>query len=390
MLHGYDVVVLSPSEWSDNAVSNMQISAILSEQNNVVYVETIGGRLPRLSEFKRVIARLRRILSGVSEGKSTRGLDPRNVKIFSPFAIPVHGNKVVDWFNRIILLYQIRKVIKQLKMNKPIVWSFSPRWFHIGRNIESICNVFHCVDALQTYDVSSKFRELYIKSVENADLVFTPGVLLEKELMKINKNTIRIGHGCGTEHLEPSGTTTATIEKYPSPLVVYAGTLANWVDYDLLIAVADKLRDVNFLLIGYVHALAPAEQVNKLASFPNVYMPGYKNYSILHHYYKQADVAIVPYQANNEHIKYSTPTKFLDYFASGLSVVSTRFPAAENLSDMVSVADSPDEFANAILQGIKEDTGTQRELRLEYAKNHTWEKQVEKMSEHIMKVINKN
>ena len=51
-------LVLSPSEWSDNAVSNMQISAILSKNNDVVYVETIGTRIPKFSEWRRVISRL--------------------------------------------------------------------------------------------------------------------------------------------------------------------------------------------------------------------------------------------------------------------------------------------------------------------------------------------
>ena len=51
-------LILSPSEWSDNAVSNMQISAILSKNNKVVYVETIGTRLPKISEWRRVVGRI--------------------------------------------------------------------------------------------------------------------------------------------------------------------------------------------------------------------------------------------------------------------------------------------------------------------------------------------
>ena len=43
-LKNRNILVLSPSEWSDNAVSNMHISSQLSLENKVVYLETIGGR----------------------------------------------------------------------------------------------------------------------------------------------------------------------------------------------------------------------------------------------------------------------------------------------------------------------------------------------------------
>src|SRR5687768_13685810 len=103
MLHGHDVLILSPSEWQDNAVSNMQIAAVLSECNKVAYVETMGGRVPRLWELGRVLARIKRMLGIATAGKGRRGLDSRNVFIFTPLAIPMQANAVVDWINRRLL-----------------------------------------------------------------------------------------------------------------------------------------------------------------------------------------------------------------------------------------------------------------------------------------------
>ena len=57
-LKNRNILVLSPSEWSDNAVSNMHISSQLSLENKVVYLETIGGRFPKLSEIGRVFRRI--------------------------------------------------------------------------------------------------------------------------------------------------------------------------------------------------------------------------------------------------------------------------------------------------------------------------------------------
>ncbi|HSW53412.1 MAG TPA: hypothetical protein VLG93_09270, partial [Sulfuricaulis sp.] len=124
LLYGQEILVLSPSEWKDNAVSNMQIAALLSEHNKVVYVETMGGRMPRLSELGRVWERLGRMVRGAAAGRRHRGLDPRRVVIFSPFAIPLHGNALVDWFNQRILAFQVRRVLRRMGMRRPIVWSF--------------------------------------------------------------------------------------------------------------------------------------------------------------------------------------------------------------------------------------------------------------------------
>ena len=68
-----------------------------------------------------------------------------------------------------------------------------------------------------------------------------------------------------------------------------------------------------------------AQQIKlKLMSFSNVFPLGYKKFEVLQIILIIA-IYIVPYNEKNIHIQYSTPTKFLDYLASGLPVVSTNF-----------------------------------------------------------------
>jgi glycosyltransferase involved in cell wall biosynthesis len=389
LLSGQEILILSPSEWKDNAVSNMQIAALLSERNKVVYVETMGGRMPRLSELGRVWERLGRIVRGTAASAGHRGLDPRNVVIVSPFAIPLHGNRLVDWFNQRILVFQVRRVLRRIRMQRPIVWSFSPHWEPVAKVLERQCLIFHCVDALHTYDASPIFRTRFERIVRDADVVFTPGVLLEQELRRLNPSTHRIGHGCGSEHLEyrDDGSLPVDLRTAPEPRVVYAGTLANWIDYRLLTEAALRLPHVSFLLIGYVHALTPRDQVRKLCALSNVHHLGYKNFNDLSLYYRRSAVSIVPYRADNEHIRYSTPTKFLDYIAAGLPVVSTRFPAAEAMGSMVECADSAAEFASAIEQAISDNSSERTAHRMAFARDHTWERQVAIMCDHIRQYL---
>jgi glycosyltransferase involved in cell wall biosynthesis len=376
---------MSPSEWGDNAVSNMQISALLSEANTIAYIETMGGRMPRISELGRVFRRLKSFFASAKAKRSKKGLDPRNAHIVSPLAIPLHGYKLVSWFNTLILTWQVRRVMKRLKMSRPIIWSFSPRWEPVIRKIEHELFVFHCVDGLHTYDASDAFKQQFERTVRSANVVFTPGVLLERELRPLNPATYRIGHGCGSEHLAPTGNATLPEDfvDIPEPRAIYAGTLANWVDYALLAEVARRLPSISFVLIGYIHALAPRVQIDALISLPNVFHLGYKNFDDLPRYYQGAAIGLVPYQAENEHIQYSTPTKFLDYCAAGLPIVSTRYPAAESMGDIVVCATTPDEFVAAIERALTGNSPESASRRREYARNHTWERQVEKMSEQI-------
>jgi len=373
-------LILSPSEWQDNAVSNMQIAAELSTRYRVVYVETPGGRLPRWNEAGRVLRRLRRIVAGATAPGRRRGLDPRNVRIVSPLAIPVHGNPAIDGINRWLLERQIGRCLRRNGIIRPVIWSFSPNWQPVAERIVAAARIFHCVDGLHTYDRSPAFRSKLEKAVRGADIVFTPGALLAEELRLLNGSVCRIGHGVGEEHLvTDDALPPAELAGVAVPIVVYAGTLANWVDYDLLGDVARRLPDVAIVLIGAVHALAPRGKVERLLALPNVLAVGYQNYDRLPAFYRRAAVGIVPYRADDEHIRYSTPTKFLDYLAAGLPIVSTRFPAAEEMSGFATIADDADSFAAAIRHVLAGQDADAVERRKSHAREHAWPRLVDRM-----------
>ena len=384
-------LVLSPSEWSDNAVSNMQISAILSKNNDVVYVETIGTRIPKFSEWRRVISRLYNSLFKSKKKGQRKGLNPINVKIVSPLALPYHNNSIVNKINVFLINKQLKNFIPKNK--KIYVWSFSPIWENFINTIPNKFRIFHCVDALHTYDDSDNYKNLFYKSLKESNIVFTPGILLAKELKQHNRKTYIIGHGCGSKHLESKNSNQIPEDiknfQLTKKTVVYAGTLANWVDYDLLNYLASSNDEITFLIIGYIHPLAPIDKIKEFLKHKNVIHLGYKNYDDLPLYYAISSLGIIPYQSQNEHIQYSTPTKFFDYFSSGLQTVSTDFPAAHAYDkEFVKVAKSKEEFLEMIENALI-DLDMDRSIEIkEYAKKNSWENQVKKMCEIIDQVEN--
>ena len=86
--------------------------------------------------------------------------------------------------------------MKKNEFKNIIIWCFSPRWNPIIDNLKYKSLIFHCVDALNTYDKSSKFKYQFDRILKKSDLVITPGSLLFRELKKIKTNIIRFPHGC--------------------------------------------------------------------------------------------------------------------------------------------------------------------------------------------------
>jgi glycosyltransferase involved in cell wall biosynthesis len=378
------VVILSASDWVDNAVSNMQIAAELSKTRKVLYVETMGARFPRPSEVGRVVQRLR---SAFASGKSKKvsGLDPGEVTIFSPLAIPGVSGGFLGWVNKWMLSYQINRAMKRLEISDPIIWNFSPRWESIIKATERSFVVFHCVDALQYYDSTPSFKSSLERSVSTADLVLTPGILLQSELRKLNSNTHLVGHGCGLNHLnyEKNIEEDAEFDCIPKPIAIYAGALTNWIDLELFYDICIANPDVSFVTVGYTHALSDRSFIERLTRLQNFYQIGFRKYEYLPYYYEQASVGILPRAINNLHTQYCTPTKFLDYLAAGLPIVSTKFPAALHLRQFVKVASSNEEFSKFIREALVGRREEDRKSRKKYANENSWPRQVQKMDELI-------
>ena len=310
-------------------------------------------------------------------------------------AIPNQSFLIFRKINHFLLKYQVEYFLRKNNFTEIIIWTFSPYWIEVIEKLGYKLLIFHCVDGLHTYDSSAHFLNSFNRLSEVADMIFTPGLLLHSELKEINQNTFMIGHGVKEENILNQQDFTDLI--LPSELkgtardkvVVYSGTLANWVDYELLYKCAEELEDHIFILIGYVHALSPSQEVRDLHKLRNIIFTGYKSYEELPSYYLFSSIGIVPYQANNEHIQYSTPTKFLDYFAFGLEVVSTNFPSAKNLEPLVKVANNHEEFIKLIKDISSSPTSDKiNETAISYACSHTWEIQVAKMLEQIENQFN--
>jgi uncharacterized SAM-binding protein YcdF (DUF218 family) len=170
------------------------------------------------------------------------------------------------------------------------------------------------------------------------------------------------------------------------PVVGYVGGLHQWVDQPLLAAVATRLPEMSFALVG------PAQtDVSALENCANVTLFGQRAHQEVPRYVKQFDVGIVPYLLT-DYTANVYPTKLNEYLIMGIPVVATDLPEIRRFNrdhgDVVEVAGTADAFAAAIRQSLNgASPSAVVSRRIEVAKSNSWERRIASMGRLIDEAI---
>ena len=246
-------IIFSATDWSENKVSIMHIADILSEDNNVLFFQTYGRRFPNIKDFKRILKRF-----------SNRNFEINsNLKIYTIIGIPYTKNNILNKINFYFLNTQFRKKInKHTKYNLIVS---SPIWFGIlNKNHKSFSKItFHCVDNLFTYLNHFEFKKDFTSLIKKSDNLVTPNSLINSKLFKNKAIILENGTNFKNKIINKKF-------KYSTKNIVYSGTLANWVDYNLLNKIVINLKSFKFYILGYIHPLVDRKLLDFLDR-PNVF-----------------------------------------------------------------------------------------------------------------------
>jgi glycosyltransferase involved in cell wall biosynthesis len=126
-----------------------------------------------------------------------------------------------------------------------------------------------------------------------------------------------------------------------------------------------------------------------LHQFPNVFFLGSKKESQLPNYLKGFDVAINPQLENHLTIG-NYPRKIDEYLAMGKPVVATKTKAMEMFQNYVYQCSSYEEYSNLIETALSENSSQLEQERIAFANSHTWENNVNKIYNAILKATKNN
>ena len=179
------------------------------------------------------------------------------------------------------------------------------------------------------------------------------------------------------EHAASDEPLPADISALPRPVVGYVGGLHQWVDQDLLAAVAARMPDVAFALVG------PAQtDVSRLTRCPNVHLLGQRSHLQVPAYIKAFDVGLVPYKLA-EYTANVYPTKLNEYLVMGKPVVATDLPEIRRFNaehgDVVRIAGEAGAFEAAVRSALAERAPELVPRRIAVAQANSWQSRIAAM-----------
>jgi len=378
LLQGHDIICLA-TDWAGHIDSSHHIMRRFMRSNRVLWVNSAGLRPPRLS-----CRDLRRAWNKVFSQHNTPHASQGPVAVYSPRVLPFFGSKAVNAFNRKMLTRDLRKRIRALRFRNIIVWACMPPASLVADRLDAEVLIYYVMDdysllpSVNTKAMLALERRLF----EMSDVVFATAEHLRQAKSGYGKPITLLPHGVEFGHFRgPPPAPPKPLASTPKPIVGFFGLLAPWTDLEMMAAVAKANPELSFVFVGDVQT-----SLRGLDTLPNVHVFPKVSYQVLPSYARQFDVSVLPFVVDEMTLNVN-PLKLMEYFAMGAPVVSTRLPAVEKYQPHVRIADTAEEFSDAIREALAADSEEARAGRVEIARANSWESRVELASSVIEEAL---
>lgn len=376
------IICISSVDWDPLWTRKQQVMSRLPESNTILYVEP---PVTLLSPFKdpSMWSKWRAWFKGIRPLPAQK-----NIFLYSPPVTLPFGNKsrLINRINQWWISLFLKRVISKLRIRNPILWTYMPNTADLLNYIEHDLLVYDCVDEHSEYTglINKQVMiDMERDLMAECDIVFVTAPGLYEDKKAFAKNIYYLPNAANVEHfnkaLAPETKIPPDIRDIPKPIVGFVGVIQDWIDLDLIKAIAVRYPEWSVVLVGPVGV---GVDISGLAALPNVYLLGRKDIKDLPGYLKAFDLCINPFKLNALTDKVS-PLKFYEYLASGKPIVSVDMPGVREFSDIIYIAHNKEEFVDYVKMAINtEDEGKQKK-RLAAAARNSWESRVRFMMEKI-------
>lgn len=376
MFKNETIVCIAAADWFGMWARAQQLMTRFARQGNrVLYVDP---PITLLSPIKNpaLFSKQREQLIQVEE----------NIYVYSPPVMLPFGNmyRAINKVNQYRLAGRLRRVLKKINYQPTLLWSYLPSSVDLvgHMNIPFVC--YDCVDEHAAFPGFVK-RET-VDTMERAllgmaDATFASAKELYDRKSHNAAGMVFVPNGADVKHFaqarEESLPLASEVANLSGPVVGYIGAISQWLDQDMLLALAEKHPQWSLVLVG------PADtDVSRLKSLPNVHLLGKKDYQELPRYLKAFDVAVIPFKINDLTTGVN-PVKLYEYLAAGKPVVSSKLPEVLPFAPTVRLASSPEEFVAQVEQALADDNPAAVAQRVALAEENSWENRAEVMSRVI-------
>lgn len=394
MITNEDIICFSSIDWDFNWQGHQEIMHRLAAGGNrVLFIENTGVRRPRLSDYPRLVKRIRNWRRGY---KGFR-LQEKNLYVFSPLLLPFPHSRLARLLNKLLFLRLLNSWCKSQRYSNPIIYSFLPSalTLEVIKSLPYKLLIYYCIDSFEHSSVrASRIRASEKRMIRLADLVFVTSELLRGHCLAGNKEVHKFPFTVDYETFEKVRESRTEclpedLKTIPPVRIGYIGGLHRWLDQELVSKLSGLLPEVNFVFVG-----PEQEQMHLLRNLPNVHLLGGKPHDLLPCYLRYFELGLIPY-LKTEYTDNVYPTKLNEYLAMGLPVVSTTIREVELFAQqhpaMVDLGEDAEAFAayirNRLAAAGSSEEKKARQARIELARNNSWAVRMEKMSELIQNKI---
>ena len=356
-----------------------QVMRRLAKRYNVLFVNSLGMRVPSLKDDKHALQKvIRKIRSQVRFLKKTDD----GMYVFTPFSVPLFKSRLGRSINSMIVLLQVTLLLMLLRLRRPIFYIGCPPAWQIVKKLRPKYVIYERTDIFSEMPGADKgyITELDDELSRSADLVLYVNRAMWSEGLKHNANSMLLGHGVDFDlfaHAEQAEYVPTDIGEISKPIIGFFGDVCDdWCDFALLEHIARELPEMSLVLVG-----AQSSDVSGLQGYENVHLLGQKPYEEICHYGRMFDVAIMPWN-KNRWIEFCNPVKTKEYLSLGKPVVSVRYPEIEPFAELVYIADDYDEFVSCIRKAAQQDGPDKSDVRKASVQDETWDSKVMQIVEH--------
>jgi glycosyltransferase involved in cell wall biosynthesis len=268
-----------------------------------------------------------------------------------------------------------------------VLWYYTPMALPFTDHIEADVCVYDCMDELSAFkNAPRELVQMERLLMQRADVVFTGGQSIYEAKRRLHRSIHPFPSSIDVAHFRKArkpGNDPLDQSAILHPRVGFFGVIDERLDTKLVGDIALKMPDVQFIMIGPVVKIDPAE----LPRHPNIHWIGGKSYAELPAYMAHWDAGWMPF-ALNESTRYISPTKTPEFLAAGLPVVSTAIVdvvRTYGAMGLVQIADADD-----MQEMLREVLGNPKDLLHSsvdaYLATMSWDQTWNGMSNHISKI----
>lgn len=296
--------------------------------------------------------------------------------------------KVVTPENHQALLLAMAALVADMQIRTALAVVHIAYWSPVARSLRAMYGWRILYDCMDDWDGFPNIGEQLLSEektlIAQADLVTVSAALLYHKWCTHNPRCVLVRNAVDFAFFRQHCFTNDVLGGLAGPVIGYYGALAQWLDYPLLAALADRRPEWNFILVGdiFVDDLAGLEHK------PNVQLLGRKPYSQMPLYLDHFDACLIPFRLYN--VTHAVdPVKFYEYISAGKPVISTPLTEMSIYKDLLYFATGVDEFIEQIERALAERDLALYKRRVELARANDWKDRFDSMQLAIVGLYEK-